>query len=206
MLKNLSNLDLTKSSLWLFPRLPESIQVLNLSGCVFSPGNTFHPLLQDSIYQNRLPNLKALLLACIHSLVGDWVRSLLSANKGNLVWLNLAYCPRLEQADINSLIHFGYLKAITVLSLAGCEFTDETAQLLTGSSPELEDLDIERTAVTGVGVKALVLKPGRKLEKLKLNSCRSISLDAVDFARASGIDVQFFIHEPRMTTKRMRRR
>lgn len=177
-----------------------------MSECVFSPGIDFYPRLQDSIYQNRLPNLKALQLAHTHSLTGDAVKSLLSANKGNLTLLNLAHCTKLEHMDIVSLIQSGYLRAITVLSLAGCDFTDETAQLLAEASPGLENLDTERTRVTGVGVKALVLKPGRKLKKLNLDSCRFVSADAVDLARASGIYVQFIIHEePRWTARRTKR-
>ena len=200
MLKNLRNLDLSKSSLGLCPRLPESIQVLNLYSCIFFSDFASIPSLQDSIDQNQLPNLKVLLLAHMHCLTGNGVRSLLSANKGNLMWLNLAQCSKLVRKDISSLIADGYLGAINVLSLAGCDFTDETAQLLAKASPELENLDIERTEVTGVGVKALVLKPGRKLAKLKLDSCRLVSADAVDFARASGINVQFMIYEePRMS-------
>ena len=205
-LKNLRNLDLATSYLGLFPKLPESIQVLNLCGCVFASGSAVYPRLQDSIYQNWLPDLKALQLAHMHSLTGDAVKSLLSANKGNLNLLNLAHCTKLERADIVSLIQFGYLRAITVLSLAGCGFTDETAQFLAKASPGLENLDVERTAITGVGVKALVLKPGRELKKLNLDSCRFISADAVDFARASGIYVQFIIdEEPRWTRRRTKR-
>lgn len=204
MLKNLRNLDLSCSSLGSFPKLPESIQVLNLSSCGFAL--SYSPLI-DSINQNRLPNLKALLLAHMHGLVGDGVRSLLSANKGNLMLLNLAHCGRLVRKDIRSLIQDGYLGAINSLSLAGCDFTDETAQLLATASPNLDNLEIEQTEVTGVGVKALVLKHGRKLEKLKLDSCRLVSADAVDFARASGINVQFIIYEePWAQAKRMCRR
>lgn len=108
--------------------------------------------------------------------------------------LNLAHCANLDQKDIHSLIQDGYLSAVTVLSFAGCDFSDVSAQLLAKASPVLENLDIEQTMVSGIGVKALVLKPGRKLEKLKLNACPLLSADAVDFARASGVDVQFIIH------------
>lgn len=209
MLKNLQNIDLTQSSLGLFPRLPESLQALNLTSCVFSASAYASAYsLTDHINENQLPNLKALVLAHMHDLVVDGLRSLLSANKGNLMALNLAHCNKLAREDISSLIQDGYLRAITILNLAACDFTDEIAQLLAMASSGLENLDIEHTKVTGVGVKALVLKSGRKLEKLKLNSCLLVSKDAIDFARDNGINVQFIIYEeprPGVTRKRQKR-
>ena len=205
MLENLRNLDLTHSRLEVFPKLPESLQVLDLCSCEFSR-DVSHPLDQDSIYPNQLPNLKTLLLAGIYNLIGSGVRSLLSANKGNLVRLNLAHCANVGQEDIHTLIQDGYLKAINVLSLAGCHFSDETAHLLAKAAPALEYLNIKLTTVSGIGVKALVLKPGRKLEKLNLDSCGLVGADALKFARDSGIDVQFIMKEEhKMTQPRTKR-
>lgn len=205
MLKNLRDLDLTHSYLESFPRLPESIQVLDLCSCTFFP-DAFRPTGQNPIYQNQLPNLKALLLASIYGLAGSGVKSLLSANKGNLVRLNLAHCARLEPEDIHSLIQDGYLKAVNMLSLAGCHFADETAYLLAEASPALEYLDIALTTISGIGVKALVRKPGRKLEKLKLDSCQFVTADTLRFARDSGIDVQFIMGgDPEWTRQRSKR-
>lgn len=206
MLQNLRTLDLSNSKLWTFPWLPESIEVLNLCNCEFPPDRTFPSPLQDSVKSNHLPNLKALLLAHMHGLLGDGLRSLLSANKGNLLCLNLALCSRLVRNDISSLIEDGYFGAITFLSLAGCDFTDETAQLLAMAAPSLEHLELEQSAVTGVGVKALVLKPGRKLEKLKLDSNRLVSADAIHFARDSKINVQLVSQEEGLRMRRLRQR
>lgn len=206
MLENLRNLNLTDSRLKVFPRLPESLQILDLCSCKFSR-DVLYPLHQDPIYQNQLPNLKTLLLAGIYDLPGSWVRSLLSANRGNLVRLDLANCATVGGEDIHTLIQDGYFTGITMLSLAGCHFSDETADLLAQAAPALEHLNIALTTVSGIGVKALVLKPGRKLEKLNLDSCGLVSADALQFARDSGIDVQFIIkEETQQRRKRLRRR
>lgn len=195
MLQNLQNLDLAGSNLRMLPNLPESIQILNLSRCRLSPVSFPPAAFANGMKSVRLPNLKALLVSQMSHLRIQWLMRLLAANQTNLTALNLRHCSSLTGKDIISLIHDGYFQAITDLSLAGCNVSDETAKLLALASPGLTNLDLDGTQLSGVGVKALVLKPGRKLEKLKLNNCTRISKDAIDFARVHDINVEFGLFE-----------
>lgn len=202
-LQNLQNLDLAGSDMGRLPRLPESIQILNLSRCQVSSLSFGSAVFADDMKPIWLPNLKALSLSQMYSLRIQWLQHLLSANRGNLTLLNLRHCSTLTDQDIFSLIHDGYFQAVTDLCLMACNFTDETAELLALASSGLTNLDVDATNLSGVGVKALVLKPGCKLKKLKLNKCMFISKDAVDFARAHGINVEFqFVEESRIKSSR----
>ena len=202
-LQYLQNLDLAGSDMGRFPRLPESIQILNLSRFQVSSLALRSAVFADEIKTIWLPNLKALLVSQMYTLRTQLLQRLLSANRGNLTSLNLRHCSTFTDQDIISLIHDGYFQAVTDLCLTACNFTDEAAKLLALASSDLTHLDLDATNLTGVGVKALVLKPGRKLKKLKLNKCMFISKDAVDFARAHGINVEFqFLEEPRIKSSR----
>jgi hypothetical protein len=201
MLSSLRSLDLTSSRVWSFPRLPQSIRVLNLSHCVVDLDQT------NSIntVEHWLPHLTSLQLAFSHHLGVHGLRSFLSANKGNLTALDLKFCNKLNHQDFLTLIGEGYFNAITDLSLIACAFKDDTALLLAAASTDLIHVDLSSTKVTGVGVKALVQKPGCKLQTLKVNNCQAIGKDAVEFARDSGVDVEFIFPDYVKRPKRRRR-
>ena len=69
------------------------------------------------------------------------------------------------------------------------EVNDDVAEKLALHLPSLTTLDLSHTRVTGIGVKALVEKPGSKLKLLNLNHCRDVGRDAVEYARSRGINV-----------------
>ena len=196
MLKHLQRLDLARTFVPSFPWLPESIQVLNMSACGFHPVEMERWIsFNDAIKRNWLPNLTDLLVPHMHKLEIDGLRCMLAANKGELRTLNLRDCPRLSHPDIISLIDQGYLQSIVSLGVAGCDFNDQTAQLLAKMAPNLINLDADVTNVTGVGVKAILLKAGCPPENLRLNNCLLVGQDAVDFARSRGTNVEFFFYE-----------
>ena len=65
------------------------------------------------------------------------------------------------------------------------------AKKLALNLPKLKILDVSLTEITGVGVKALCLKKGARLEKLNLDHCEKVSVDAVEWARKRGVEVQY---------------
>lgn len=114
--------------------------------------------------------------------------SLLSASKGKLESLNIESCAQLEPKDINRLVESSYLEEVTRLTLCKLSINDSTAELVAQKLPSLKNIDLSLTRVTGIGVKALVLKPHSKLERLVLTGCL-LDRDVIDFAIAHGITV-----------------
>ena len=60
---------------------------------------------------------------------------------------------------------------------------------LTGRYPNLGEIAIPKTKVTGVAVRGLVAGLEGKLERLNLDWCMSVSSDAVEWARQQGVCV-----------------
>jgi F-box/TPR repeat protein Pof3 len=57
--------------------------------------------------------------------------------------------------------------------------------------PNLKRLDLSVTDVDGCAVKEIVTKLGSQLEYLCVNDCFMLGRDAVDWARAQGVKVDF---------------
>lgn len=202
MLKNLRHLDLSDACMLSFPWLPESIQTLNMSDCNFRPMGPHN----DAITHYRLPDLTELYMERTPHLKIDGLRQMLMANRGNLKALNLNECGGISHEDIISLINDGYLESIVSLRLAYSSFDDLTAQLLAKSSPRLMYLDVDVTKITGVGVKAVLLKAGCQLESLKLNQCFHVAKDAVEFARSRGVKIQYCFYDGSVPSYKSERR
>ncbi|KAM0804411.1 hypothetical protein BDR22DRAFT_818057 [Usnea florida] len=119
------------------------------------------------------------------------LQACLLPNKGNLKHLDIGGCIALSIANLKDLITHSYLECVEDLVLKSCTLDDEIAILIARNLPRLKNLDLARTKVTGVGVKALVIGLEGKLERLDLDGCNSTSIDAVEFARAMGVKVAF---------------
>lgn len=197
----LQRLDITNNQNIIFPRLPTSLLDLNLSNCIPSP------LLDDlglaNLMDSSLPEMKSLSLSSYHSMEPIRLLALLTLGKGKLELLNLKNC-NLQAQDISSLIQDGFLKNVIQLNLAGLPVNDGCVELLATSLPYLKFLDLSSTRVTGVGVKALVLRPSVKLERLNLMLCSSVSVDAVKFATSRGIHVTYGFPENLKKAKKVR--
>lgn len=150
-----------------------------------------------------LPEMKNLLLSSYYSMEPTRLLALLSPGKGKLELLNLKDC-NLQAQDISSLIQDGFLKNVIQLSLAGLPVNDACVELLATNLHHLKCLDLSSTRVTGVGVKALVLRPTVKLERLNLMLCTSVSVDAVHFARSHGIQTTYCFPETLKNAKKVR--
>lgn len=185
-LSELEQLKIVRNNNLVFPRLPPSLRMLNLRCCttdrrLSQEGN-------DNLIGNILPELEDLALTEFTGLTLNGLLSLLNASKGNLESLDIESCVQLESKDIDTLVESSYLEEVTCLKLCKLSINDSTAELIAQNLPRLKKIDLSLTRVTGIGVKAIVLKPHSRLERLLLNGCR-LDRDVIDFAIAHGITV-----------------
>lgn len=140
----------------------------------------------------KLPNLVR--LSWVDSAISQSFFVLLCSwllqNKGNLLELRLDG-HNLSTPELQSLVKEGFLDSVEILSLRQSEFTDEVAESVAESLHHLKALDIAHTLITGVAVKAVITGVGSILQSLCLDSCRCVSIDAVEWARARGVHVSF---------------
>ena len=192
-LTKLQNLDLAAFDAAVFPLLPPSIQTLNIPGwydCAFTSD-----ISQAHISEAKLKMLTSFSVGSPSDLTMTDLCTLLDPNKGNLTSLDISYFTGLGSDEIISLVECGYLENIIELKVMCLRIDDRVATILANRLHRLRFLDLGLTRVTGVGVKALVLKNGCKLERLGLNHCQSVGIDAVEWARAQGVDVSFTFPE-----------
>ena len=199
-LSELENLSLTHMQFSWFPPLPQSIQTLNIS--------SRHIDGLDGVAEHaKLHKLSKLVMGTFEP--GDLsvhvLHALLEPNKGNLILLDITSCPGISSEDMKRLTTLGYFSRLEELHIAdNAHVDDDLAEFLAANLSFLRVLNISCTGVTGVGVKALVEKPGTKLQRLYLRLCHSVSIDAVEYARSRGVWVKFEFPDPRGSKKRIR--
>lgn len=120
---------------------------------------------------------------------------ILDPNKGNLTSLNISNSTALDSEEVITLVESGYLENIVELTMMALRIDDGVAIILANRLHKLRSLNLGLTGITGVGVKSLVLKNGCKLERLGLNHCHRVGIDAVEWARTHGVDVSFTFPE-----------
>lgn len=169
-----------------FPRLPPSLRILNLRRS--TTNRTLSQEGNENLISNSLPKLTDLVLTEFFDLTLNRLLSLLRDSKGKLESLNVESCVQLESKDINTLVESSYLEEVTRLTLCKLSIDDSTAELIAQNLPLLKNIDLSLTRVTGIGVKAIILKSHSRLERLVLNGCR-LDRDVIDFAIANGITV-----------------
>lgn len=183
-----------------FPRVPSSLQSLDLTGNYSL--NFASPLSQSSIKDTNLQDLCSLSLSTTQPICYEDLQTLLEPGRGRLKKFESMY--HALETILSSLIQEGYLTEVTELYLRSSSLDDTTAELLAEKLPRLRDLNIASSKVTGVGVKALVLKPGDRLEKLNLTHCTQVSSDAVHYARAKGVNVIYSFPDAKVKGKKVR--
>lgn len=166
----------------LFPRLPRSIKSLDVSKWY----NCRVDLSQDILSSTSLAELVSLSMSGLVRATTTDVLTLLAPNQGNLRLLDLSNNPDL---DFRLLATAGYLSGITDLSLKCTPVDDDMLKVMAANLPHLTTLALSSTRITGVGIKALTKKPGRQLERLNLDDCSFVGIDAVVYARSLGIQV-----------------
>ncbi|KAI9880788.1 MAG: hypothetical protein M1830_000224 [Pleopsidium flavum] len=201
-LENLRSLKLCRLQSRVFPKLPTGIRNLDLS---YNYNLDFHRLESRHNLENyNLNHLEFLDLCFVPNLSGSSLETLLRPSKGKLQGFNINNCSQVDRVAVNQLMTNGYLDRIVDLSLFGLEIDDSILETLALLSPHLKRLHLSSTKITGVGVKALVLKPQELIEELVLTNCVGISIDAVEFAKAKGINVTFTFPDDLKYGKRVR--
>ena len=177
----LEHLDLSACQMEGIPLFPSSIQTLLMAGWLCS--------LPTSPTQQLLPNLQRLSIANSQQLT-LLPQSWLDIKEGNLLELNLTNVVH-DDFVLRPWIEGGQFCNLESLSLRGSVFNDDLAESLVQHAKHIKSLDLGWTQITGVGVKALVKGLGNTLRYLNLDSCLFTKLDAVQWARASGLTVQY---------------
>lgn len=185
----------------MFPSLPSSLKELNLSGCYTISFRA--PQSQSNLLGASLANLTSLSLASL-SISLAALEALLEPSKGQLLKLDISDCFLIENSDITQLILRNHLDSVVELRLRKTLVNDNIAELIAKNLHHLKILDLGSTRVTGVGVKSLVVSPTIHLEALGLQNCTTVSVDAVDFARAKGINVTYGFNDNLKYSKRVR--
>lgn len=185
-----------------FPQLPPSISSLDLTDSGSKTGRTIDSMF--SMLNCSLPALRSLSLVNFYDLEIAEFSELLRPSQGRIQSLNIRGCHKLDVAGIHRLLRLGFLDGVVKLGLGDSAVNDALAEALATRLHHLKVLDLESSKVTGVGVKALVLKPHAKLEYLNLKNCASVHVDAVEFARSQGVAVQFSFPDLLGKSKRVR--
>ena len=186
-LPTLEYLDISNLTTALPPRLPESIRSVDMTKC---NDNNYTGIGAPQTYEPPvLPNLSTLLLGHSYIHTPPQAIDIFTANRGGLRVVDISGI--LLEDQVPSLILDGHLARVEKLKLRENAVGDAVASLIAEKLSELQQLDLARTMVTGVGVKALITGLKGKLEWLGLDECRHTSVDAVELARSMGVKVSY---------------
>ena len=130
------------------------------------------------------------------------VAALIGSGKNKLQKLDLR--DHDASLGIAAIVSEGHLTEVTELRLSNADVSDELVALVARCCPKLESFDASyNMKLTGVGVKALVLKEGG-IRRLNLDHCVGVGSDAVEYARGKGAVVQFTFPDSVKSGKRVR--
>ena len=182
-LENLRYLDIAGSYSDHLPPFPTSIEDLSISN---------NAILASQKPFQTLPNLTRLSWAdsAVLEDAAQVLQSWLNENDGILQELYLD-SNNLTASELLALFESGRLRNVRRLSLRQCQFNDTLAKKLTQHLRHVQVLDITGTSVTGIAVKEIVTRRGSGLQKLVIDSCHHVGIDAVEWARDQGVNVSF---------------
>lgn len=164
----------------LYPQALPSLRILRVCG--------HRVLIQPSSHSEipgyRGPSLVELTLKDNHFSDMLLISRLLGSRSGTLRTLKISGCNRVNLSWLLvKIMQRGALDEVVDLDLGATDVTDQAIEISTPTLRNLRCISLDRTNVTGIAVKALILKPGTKLEYLGISECDRISADAVEFAR-----------------------
>ena len=184
-LAKLQNLKIARLGTAVVPQLPPSLRTLLMEENCYT-----RPLSHNSAHHD-LPYLVHLSMAGWHNLTFVELLSWLESSKGKITRLDISDCFMLQSDNFQELVQLGYLDQVEELNLNKSSVDDAAVTLLSRRASSLKSLELARTKISGIGVKALVTGLPGKLKYLNLSDCRSTSVDAVDFARSRGVTVSY---------------
>ncbi|KAI4262194.1 MAG: hypothetical protein L6R42_002625 [Xanthoria sp. 1 TBL-2021] len=184
------------------PLALSALRTLDLDTCI----NVLHSFVdQGSRPDLRTDGIAELSLSCASDLSLECLVWLLGPKFDGLRKLHLPQCTEITDVGLRNLIDMGLIDHVVDLDLSGPRLTDSLIQLLAFRAFRLERIKVASTAITGVGVKALVTKPGSKLQYLDITDCMHVASDAVAFARhLKGLKVKCGQEEFRGKKKKIR--
>ncbi|KAI9756860.1 MAG: hypothetical protein M1815_002647 [Lichina confinis] len=198
---SLEHVELDRSLLCHLPFLPATVRSISVNGCDSYFRNTppFNPHepVPHVPAEFDLPNLESI-EACGTTIIPPIMLGLMLSSaktKMRRVLLNASggdYQPPLVEASRN-----GYLTNLTMLGLAGQSMTDDGVVAIAQGAPNLEHVNLSSTAVSGISVKALLERPDSKIKLLSVDNCSYLNPDAVEYARAKGVHVNFSFPDPK---------
>lgn len=201
-LENLRSIRLDQLLMVAFPKLPATVQKLDLSANYRMDFWSLESC--QNLQACNLLGLESLALRSVPYITGESLMVLLNPSKGKLKELDISGCGGIDKTAVDTLITGEYLDGIEDLNLSKLDIDDSVAEALARSAPKLKRLDLSSTDITGVGVKALALKPQSTFAELTINSCVGVSIDAVEFAKSKGIKVTFTFPDNLRYGKRVR--
>lgn len=152
--------------------------------------------------RNNFSTLTSLAVSPARHLRPEVLHALMENGTDKLRKCHLAGFDSREQ--LPSLIASGCLSGVVDLRLSNAELTDSIAESIAKCCPRLRSFEASHNPkLTGVGVKALLLKEGEKLVKLDIDRCGGIGIDAVEFARSMGAEVKFSLADNLKSGKRV---
>jgi len=178
---NLQHLDLSNTQLTRLPKLPATLRYLNLS-------HNHHLYVHvDEEVSTELSLLET--LACEStSITSNVIKVLTGASITNGKLKTLLIGGRLTEVGGPVTDEFPPSETLEELSLTCMRVGDARVLQILDLYPKLRKLDISATLVTGVVVRRIVEKG---ITSLNLDETKSVSLDAMDWARGRGVEVEF---------------
>jgi hypothetical protein len=173
------------------PRFPPSLRVLRFDLGVEEPFKISNPWIWRTSEDVTLPLLEGLDISSSKYLTPEVLLRLMQPLHGRLTTFRIRQCIEIDGSCIKGLLRGGFLTNVTQFSLGELiDLNDDVFELIAATVLRLESLITTGAAITGVGVKALVERHADTLRFLRLDDCAAIGEDAIEYARAKGVEVR----------------
>lgn len=184
-----------------FPCLPDTLQSLTMN-ITWGIGNASN-LANHYMERNNFSSLTSLTVSSARNLRPEVLHALMESGAEKLRKCHLSHFDC--RVDFLPIINAGFLSEVIDLRLSNAELTNSIAEAVAKHCPRLQIFDASHNEkLTGVGIKALMLKEGDKLARLKIDHCVAVGIDAVEFARSMGAEVKFSLADNSKGGKRIR--
>ncbi|KAI9719220.1 MAG: hypothetical protein M1812_003550 [Candelaria pacifica] len=201
-LQRLEVLDISGLEMLVFPKLPPTLHTLNLSR-IFSL-NLNHVESRNNIQELQLSSLRDLSFDDAATLNVETLQRILGSSMTTLERLTLNDCLQVTGVFWLALESQFPMENIVELQLRGTKITDREIFYFYHNKNRIRRLDLSKTSITGVGIRALVTGSSRpQIEWLGVNNCSSLGSDAVDLARSKGIEVEYRFPDTMKSGKRI---
>jgi hypothetical protein len=186
----------------LCPCFPPTLESLELNGLKWRLNIDEGDRDLDHMERNDFSSLRSLTIRPWRCHLSVFLNAVLQDSENRTKKLFLEGFKETEDplTTLAAIIISGCLANVTELGLLDCEIDNVLADLIATHCPHLESLDAScNPKLTGVGVKALILRKGTKvrtnLAYINLDECTGVGKDAVDWARLMGLKIDFRFKE-----------